>query len=130
MARGRLRDGDRWEHGELQTWVLELVRSHGPSTVRDIHERLSDDHPVAYTTVQTVLRRLVERGFLDRELRGKVGVYRTRRSDDPVAADRVVEELVGRFGPLAVTQLVARARLDPDMLGELRRLVEEEPKEQ
>ncbi len=127
MPRTRSRDGDRWEHGELQTRVLELVRSHGPSTVRDIHDRLSDDHPVAYTTVQTVLSRLVERGFLERELRGNVGVYTTLRSDDPAAADRVVEELVGRFGPLAVTQFVARARLDPDLLEELRRLVEEEP---
>ncbi|MGH3103872.1 MAG: BlaI/MecI/CopY family transcriptional regulator [Gaiellaceae bacterium] len=129
MTRGRFRDADRWEHGELQTRVLELVRSHGPSTVRDVHERLSDDHPVAYTTVQTVLSRLVERGFLERQLRGNVGVYSTLRSDDPAAADRVVEELVGRFGPLAVTQFVARARLDPAMLEELRRLVEEEPRE-
>ena len=127
MPRTRSRDGDRWEHGELQTRVLELVRSHGPSTVRDIHDRLSDDHPVAYTTVQTVLSRLVERGFLERELRGNVGVYTTLRSDDPAAADRVVEAFVGRFGPLAVTQFVARARLDPDLLEELRRLVEEEP---
>lgn len=94
--------------------------------MRDIHEQLSDDHPVAYTTVQTVLSRLVERGVLERDLRGKVGVYRILRSDDPADADRVVEALVGRFGSLAVTQFVARARLDPAMLGQLRRLVEEE----
>lgn len=117
----------RWDHGELQSRVLELVRAREESTVRDIHEQLSDDHPVAYTTVQTVLSRLVERGMLERDLRGKVGVYRILRSDDPADADRVVEALVGRFGSLAVTQFVARARLDPAMLGQLRRLVEEEP---
>ena len=119
----------RWDHGELQSRVLELVRARGESTVRDIQEQLPDDHPVAYTTVQTVLSRLVERGVLERDLRGKVGVYRILRSADPAAADRVVEALVGRFGSLAVTQFVARARLDPAMLGQLRRLVEEEPEE-
>ena len=129
MVRNPSRPGDRWEHGELQTRVLELVRSHGPSTVRDIHEQLSDNHPVAYTTVQTVLSRLVDRGLVEREMRGNVGIYSTLRSDDPAAADRVVEELVGRFGPLAVTQFVARARLDPDLLEKLRRLVDEEPQE-
>lgn len=119
----------RWERGELQTRVLELVRAHGPSTVRDVYERLSDGHPVAYTTVQTVLSRLAERGLLERELTGKAGVYSAARSDDREAADRVVGELVGRFGPLAVTQFVARARLDPDMLRELRRLVDDAPEE-
>lgn len=79
--------------------------------------------------MQTVLRRLVERGFLERELRGVVAVYSNRLSDDPAAADRVVEELVGRFGPLALTRVVARARLDPAMLSELRRLLQEEPEE-
>lgn len=119
----------RWEHGELQRRVLELVHARGESTVRDIHAELSADHPVAYTTVQTVLSRLVERGLLERDLRGKAGVYTVLRSDDPQAADRVVDALVGRFGPLAVTQFVARARLDPDLLRELRRLVDEEPEQ-
>jgi len=117
---------DRWEHGELQTHVVELVRSHGPSTIRDVHVRLSKDHPVAYTTVQTVMSRLVERGLLARELRGNVGVFSAVVSDDRTAAARLVDELVGRFGPLAVSQFVARARLDPPMLDELRRLVEED----
>ncbi len=120
---------DRLKHGELQTRVLECVRTHGPTTVRGVYERLSVDHPIAYTTVQTVLGRLVQRGLLDRELRGNVGVYSALQSNDPAAADRLVEELVGRFGPLALTQFVARARLDPSVLDELRRLVEDGPEE-
>ena len=117
------------KHGELQTRVLECVRTHGPTTVRGVYERLSVDHPIAYTTVQTVLGRLVQRGLLHRELRGNVGVYSALQSNDPAAADRLVEELVGRFGPLALTQFVARARLDPSVLDELRRLVEDGPEE-
>ncbi len=110
--------------------MLELVRSNGPSTVRDVHKRLSVEHPSAYTTVQTVLSRLEERGLLKRELRGNIGVYSALQSNDPAAADRLVDELVGRFGPLALTQFVARARLDPRTLEELRRLVDEKTVEQ
>ncbi|MGI8973386.1 MAG: BlaI/MecI/CopY family transcriptional regulator [Gaiella sp.] len=123
-------DRQRWKHGELLTRVLELVRSNGPSTVRDVHKRLSVEHPSAYTTVQTVLSRLEERGLLKRELRGNIGVYSALQSNDPAAADRLVDELVGRFGPLALTQFVARARLDPRTLEELRRLVDEKTVEQ
>lgn len=120
----------RWKHGELQTRVLELVRARGQSTIRDVHERLSVDHPIAYTTVQTVLGRLDERGLVQREMRGNVGVYSALQSDDSAAADRLVEELVGRFGELALTQFVARARRDPRTLDELRRLVDDESGEQ
>lgn len=120
----------RWKHGELQTRVLELVRARGQSTIRDVHERLSVDHPIAYTTVQTVLGRLDERGLVQREMRGNVGVYSALQSDDSAAADRLVEELVGRFGELALTQFVARARRDPGTLDELRRLVDDESGEQ
>lgn len=72
------------------------------------------------------MSRLVDRGLLERELDGNVGIYRAVQSEDPHAADRLVEELVGRFGPLAVSQFVARARLDPGIFDELRRLVDEE----
>ena len=123
MAHDGSREADRWERGELQRHILKLVRLSGESTVRGVHEQLFQSHPVAYTTVQTVLTRLVQHGLLQRDLRCNVGVYSIVNSDDAAAADEAIEALLSRFGPLAVTRLIAQARRDPALLGELRRVV-------
>ena len=115
----------RAEHGELQSRVLQAVRERGSCTVREVHADLSADRPVAYTTVLTVMSRLVQRGVLDRSQSGKAGVFALAVSDDADAAGRVVEQLLGRFGAVAVSEFVAHAKDDPDLLAELRRLVDD-----
>jgi predicted transcriptional regulator len=114
----------RAEHGELQSRVLAVVRERGQCTVRDVHESLSSGRAVAYTTVLTVMSRLVERGLLARTREGKAGVFSIAVSNDSEAAGQVVEQLLGRFGTVAVSEFVAHAKDDPALLAELRRLVD------
>lgn len=87
------------------------------------------DGPIAYTTVQTVMARLVERGLLQREMAGNVGQYRAIRSTDQVAASHLVDQLFGRFGTVAVKQFVEHTRKDADLFAQLRKLVESAPEE-
>ena len=96
----------------------------GPTTIRSVHDLLASERPIAYTTVQTVMGRLLKRGLLERKFDGNVGIYRAVQSEDPDAARRLVDELVGRFGSLAVEQFVSRARLDAAIFDQLRRLVD------
>ena len=114
----------RAEHGELQGRVLEVVRQCQSCTVRDVHEALCSEREVAYTTVLTVMSRLVQRGILERHKQGKAGVFSLAVSDDADAAGRAVEYLLGRFGNVAIAQFVSHAKASPDVLEELRRLVE------
>jgi predicted transcriptional regulator len=114
----------RAEHGELQDQVLATVRELGACTVREVHERLSQERPVAYTTVLTVMSRLAQRGLLDRVREGRAGVFSIAQSKDTDAASKVVEQLLGRFGTVAVSEFVAHAKDDPKLLAELRRLVD------
>lgn len=114
----------RADHGELQQSVLNIVWLRDTCTVRQVHELLSRERPVAYTTVLTVMTRLVERGLLQREARGNVGVFKPVRSDDPAAAGRLVDQLIGRYGTVGVTEFVARARAHPELHDALRRVLE------
>lgn len=114
----------RAHHGELQAQVMRIVREHGPCTVRQVHDVLRSDRDVAYTTVLTVLTRLTERGLLDRKQVGKAGVFSLAHSDDPDAAGQAIEQLLGRFGAVAVSQFVSQAKGDPDLIAQLRKLVE------
>ena len=81
--------------------------------VLDVHELISADRDLAYTTVMTVLDRLAKKGVAVRSLDGRAWFYRPARSR--VAEVRTeVEELLSRLSAeerrevLAALQVVRR----------------------
>lgn len=68
--------------GEVQMEVMRtLWRLGGPSTVEDVRRAMPARRHGAYTTVQTILNRLAERGLLSRERRGKPMFYEPKISE-------------------------------------------------
>lgn len=57
--------------GELQLEVMRALWHLERGSVEDVRQALEPRRRGAYTTVQTVLNRLAERGLLTRERRGK-----------------------------------------------------------
>jgi predicted transcriptional regulator len=81
-------------HGELQAQVMAaLWRLGGSGTVEQVRAELPPKHRGAYTTVQTVLTRLAERGVLSRERQGRGYVYATRVSEDDYLAHAISRTL-------------------------------------
>lgn len=68
-------------HGELQVQVMAVVWRMGSGTVEQIRDGLASDSRGAYTTVQTVLNRLVQRGLLCRTRAGRSYSYRPRLTE-------------------------------------------------
>jgi predicted transcriptional regulator len=116
--------------GELE--LLNLLWEHGGLSLSEVHERLGRD--VGYTTVQTRLNRLVDKGWVERT---KVGKLPTRYSATIAPAqvratqlDHFVERVVqGSVVPL-VAHLVQGAKLTPSELAELKKLIRSEEKRQ
>jgi predicted transcriptional regulator len=80
--------------GELENQVLEILWSQGrPMTPRDVHDVLSADRTLAYTTAMTILVRLCEKGLVDRERSGRAFAYRPVLSREERAALRMGEVL-------------------------------------
>lgn len=109
--------------------VLRLVWESGPTTARELSERLAAPEGWTPSTVKTLLRRLVEKGHLRTRRAGGAFVYAPRRSPRK-ALFEAAEELLGRaredtVGPL-LAFLVQRSDLSAEDLAELRRLVEDE----
>ncbi len=109
--------------GELE--LLNLLWEHGRMSLSEVHERIGRD--VGYTTVQTRLNRLVDKGWVER---AKVGKQPTQYSAaiEPAAVresqlDHFVERVVqGSVVPL-VAHLVQGATLTPEELSDLKRLI-------
>ncbi|MFZ0530548.1 MAG: BlaI/MecI/CopY family transcriptional regulator [Propionicimonas sp.] len=80
--------------GELEQAVMEILwsRSHRLS-VRDVHDLLSADRDLAYTTVMTVLDRLAKKGLVVRNLEARAWWYVPARSRAEEAASEMLEVL-------------------------------------
>lgn len=80
--------------GELENRVLEILWSHDqPMTPREVHDVLSSDRKLAYTTPMTILVRLWEKGVLVRERSGRAFAYHPLKGRDESAADRMSQVL-------------------------------------
>ncbi len=61
--------------GDLGTAVMAVVWDSEECDVNEVLERLVWDKPLAYTTIMTVMTRLVDKGFLERSRSGRKFIY-------------------------------------------------------
>ena len=96
-------------------------------TVRDVVDYLYPNGEKAYTTVQTIMNILFEKGVLNRRKIGPVNVYMPTLSREDAAQVEtrtlVSRMFEGSFGALA-TYLVDSGELSQGELDELRALIE------
>ncbi len=114
--------------GDLEARVLRTVWAIGrPAPARAVHDRVAEEHRVAFLTVVTVLNKLVAKGILSRKKRNDLLHYEARLSEEEFMAHvsrRVVEGILS-LGSEAVTAsfVDVLAEQDPEQLEELARLV-------
>lgn len=119
--------------GPLEVDVLRLVWEIGDAQVDDVHRALHKERTIAYTTVMTVMGRMVRRGVLNRRREGRAYVYQAAIQREELAG-RTIREMVQRFwgGQVfpAVKFLLAREKWSARDLAALRELVEQMPCEE
>lgn len=115
--------------GELEAEILRSVWRLEDASAREVIEDLRYRRRPAYTTVNTVLWRLSEKGLLNRTLSGKSYRYTPTVSKDEFLhrlSTRLVATLLQDFGPVAVASFVEQLRsASPGQIDDLRRLIRE-----
>ena len=108
--------------------VLRELWTLGPSTVREVHARLSVSKPLAYTTTLKTLQVMAEKGLVTRDESKRSHVYAAAAEQDQTQR-RLVGELLARAfdGSLGafVMQALSVKRATPKELAEVRKLMEE-----
>lgn len=114
---------DKLPMGQLEAAVMDLLWDRGGwLTPGEVHEVLSAERPLAYTTVMTILVRLWGKGRLERQRDGRAYAYRPVLSREQQAAARMSEVLAGlKDRPAALTHFVQA--LDPCDRAQLRRVL-------
>lgn len=112
--------------GDLQAQIMAALWRLDDGTVEQVRSALPPRYRSAYTTVQTVLNRLAERGLIGRQRRRNVIVYHPKVSEAEYVAGSIEQALAAASSgarQVALAQLIGG--LDGDELLDLQRLAEE-----
>jgi predicted transcriptional regulator len=113
-------------YGELQNQVMRVLWRLGSGSVEDVRRGLPARKRGAYTTVQTVLNRLAERGLVKRERKGNLILYRPRLSEAEYLS-RSLNEALANASPEARRTALATlvGEIEATELSRIRRLARE-----
>jgi predicted transcriptional regulator len=130
MARSRAESVPPPLH-ELEAEIMGEVWRQGEATVKQVMDALNREAkpPRAYTTYMTVMRRLSDKGLLDRTRTGRQDTYVPALSLEryqELRAAAQVRGLVDEFGDVALAHFAKSLQtLDPARRRQLRRLAGE-----
>ena len=110
-----------------ETEILRLVWQIGQATVQEVCDKLPAKRKIAYATVQTLLRRLVEAEHLKHDIRGKAHVFFAAVKKEQVVKRSVGDFLDRLFGgdPIPLIQYLAEhGQISTDDIEQLKKLAD------
>lgn len=113
---------------DAEARVMRVLWSATSATVGEVVDRLSGKQPVSYSTVQTILRILENKGYVAHEKVNRAFVYRPI-VDERQARKRALSHLVKRLfegsPSLLVLNVLDDEEMDPEELRRLKQLIGE-----
>ena len=73
--------------------ILNILWADGPSTVRDVHEKLAETKDAGYTTTLKQLQVMYEKQLVSREASGKTHIYKAA-VDQQKTQGQMVQRLI------------------------------------
>jgi predicted transcriptional regulator len=119
--------------GPLEAEVMNIMWVRGPSLVSEVEELLNRrrSEPLAYKTYLTICSRLSEKGLLIHRKEGRAFRFSPMMTEGEFVARqaaKAADEMLDRFGHVAISNFVDRVAADPDQLAALRELIEGQEK--
>ncbi len=113
--------------------IMHIVWDKGQATVQEVKDALSEQHPGAYSTFMTMMRRMESKGILKHEMHedGKTYVYRPLVSREAVSTGMVQDIYQRLFRGSsdrlfdALNALFREEEITPEEVQRLRKLVAE-----
>src|ERR1700722_14827399 len=112
--------------------ILTVLWTHGPSTVRDVHEQINLRRPTQYTTVLKQLQIMAAKNLVQRDEKQRAHVYKAAKprewTQSQLAGDLLQRAFDGSARSMLMGALSAR-RASRNELAEIRQLLDEYEKE-
>ena len=88
--------------------ILQVLWERGPSTVREVHEVLSEKRPIGYTSVLKLMQIMTAKGLVVRDEANRAHVYRAAVSQDAMQS-KMLKDLSVRLFSGSAAQLALHA---------------------
>lgn len=108
--------------------ILRVLWERGPSTVREVHEALSQTHDSGYTTVLKLMQIMTDKGLVDRDESQRAHVYTSRygeqRTQRQLLGD-LIERAFGGSPAKLVMQALSTTKASAEDLTAIRNLLDQ-----
>ena len=107
--------------------ILNVLWERGPSTVREVHEALSQSHDSGYTTILKLMQIMTDKGLVDRDESQRAHVYTSRlgeqRTQRQLLGD-LIERAFGGSPAKLVMQALSASKASAEDLRTIRNLLD------
>jgi predicted transcriptional regulator len=113
-----------------QLEIMNLFWEHGELGVAQVWQMLSRERPIARNTVQTMLKRLADKGWLQARAQGNAFYFRAARPQKSTLRGMLGQLLDGAFGGSPsglVMALMESRRISPAEAQRIRELIDSMP---
>lgn len=93
---------------EAELGILNILWTHGPATVKDVHEKLSLTKDTGYTTTLKLMQNMLEKQLVSRKEASKAHVY-TAVANKEHTQGQMVQRLIETMFSGSAMQLIAQA---------------------
>jgi BlaI family penicillinase repressor len=114
--------------GRVQLQIMQVLWERGRANAREITDALNEEDQVAHSTVQTLLRKLEEKGSIAHDVEDRTFIFFPLVEEDSVtrrATRELVERVFGGDAAGLVAYLLKEERIPSKELDQLRQLIDE-----
>ncbi|MCC6796497.1 MAG: BlaI/MecI/CopY family transcriptional regulator [Candidatus Hydrogenedentes bacterium] len=114
--------------GKVQLQIMKVLWERGQATARDITDALNNTAPIAHSTVQTLLRKLEDKGAVTHDAQDRTFVFRALvRPESFVqrATRDFVERVFSGSAAGLLSHLLKNERLTQSEIAAMRKLIDE-----
>lgn len=106
--------------------ILQILWDRGPCSVRDVHEKISEDKEAGYTTTLKLMQIMAEKGHADRDTSSRTHIYSAVVSETEAKKDLLSSFISSTFKGSAkslVLQALGNSETSQEDLDEIKKLI-------
>ena len=117
--------------GKVQLQIMQILWQRGQATAKEITDELNRHKPTAHSTVQTLLRKLEDKGAVTHVVQDRTFIFRPVHEEVEVTTTATRDLLARLFNNSAyglVSHLIQHEKISPQEMQRLRELIKEKKK--
>jgi predicted transcriptional regulator len=123
---------NRW-FGSLEAKIMNCLWGGSEMSIKDVQHHLEKEKAINFNTVMTVMKRLVEKGVIQKRLEGRTSLYSpvlSREDFLETQSKDLTHELIEEFGSVVISHMLdALEEVDPMIIEKLEKKIKELKKE-